>query len=312
MSLNHVIQSPEWGKFKTVYGTPAVRVENIQYTIHKVPFTSNYYAYCGKVNPFEIKWDLLEKSLKENNCLAINFDVPNVLKGSSEEKDALAIFTQTSEKSPKNTFAKFNILLDISGDDETILSKMHPKARYNIKYAQKKEVTVKHGETLEDFEVFYQLLKDTSERQKYYIHPRAYYKKIWELFYPLGLVHLVTAYYKDKPLSSWMLFTYQNVLYYPYGGSSTEYQNFFPNELVCWEAIKVGKALGCTTFDMWGAAEDAGNKNDPWFGFTNFKLKFGGRHVEYIDSFDFIINRPMYLMFNTANDLRWKLLKVLK
>jgi lipid II:glycine glycyltransferase (peptidoglycan interpeptide bridge formation enzyme) len=63
---------------------------------------------------------------------------------------------------------------------------------------------------------------------------------------------------------------------------------------------------------MWGAAESLENTSDPWYGFTAFKLKFGGTYVEYMDSYDFVINRPTYNLFNFANDLRWKILKTLK
>ena len=35
-------------------------------------------------------------------------------------------------------------------------------------------------------------------------------------------------------------------------------------------------------------------------------------HVTYIDSYDFVINEPVYKMFTVANDVRWKLLNILK
>jgi lipid II:glycine glycyltransferase (peptidoglycan interpeptide bridge formation enzyme) len=79
-----------------------------------------------------------------------------------------------------------------------------------------------------------------------------------------------------------------------------------------WEAIKFGKKMGCELFDMWGAAEDMSKKSDPYYGFSVFKEKFGARHVTYIDSYDFVINEPMYKMFTTANNIRWKLLEILK
>ena len=312
MASTHLVQSPQWGKFKNEYGTKAVRVENIMYTVHKIPFTSYYYAYCPKVNPFEIKWSVVKQSMADNNCVALNFDVPNVLKGSTEEKEALEMFRPNCEKSPKNTFAQFNILLDLNQSEEKLLENMHKKHRYNLKYAQKKGVLVKQGQSPEDFENFFSLLKSTAVRQKYYIHPKEYYKKIWELLQPLGMCRILNANFEDKVLASWMLFTYEGVLYYPYGGSSEENQNLFASTLVCWEAIKLGKSLECKTFDMWGAAKDVNDTTDPWYGFTNFKIKFGGRHVEYMDSYDLILNPTVYKLFNAANDLRWKILTSLK
>jgi len=101
-------------------------------------------------------------------------------------------------------------------------------------------------------------------------------------------------------------------LYYPYGGSTAEERNVQSSCLVGWEAIRLGKKLGCKLFDMWGATEDMSNKSDPYYGFSVFKEKFGSKHVEYIPSYDFVVNEPVYKMFTAANNLRWKVLNLLK
>jgi len=109
-----------------------------------------------------------------------------------------------------------------------------------------------------------------------------------------------------------MLFVYDKTLYYPYGGSSEDHKNLFGSNMVAWEAMKLGKDYDCDTFDMWGAAEDPNDTTDPWHGFTNFKMKFGGKHVTYMDSYDLVINPMMYNMFNLANTIRWKILNAIK
>lgn len=308
----HVVQSPEWGEFKTEYRTQAVRAGNVQYTKHKIPFTSFYYGYAPKVDPTTTDWDEIKKSAKENNCVTINFDIPNILIDSKESKKAINQFKKYCKKSPKDTFAKHNVILDLSKDEEVLLSNLHSKHRYNIRYAQRKGVVVETATSNEDFKVFLNLLKEAADRQKYYIHTEIYYKKVWEILGKKEMCHILIAKYKNEPLVAWMLFAYENVLYYPYGGSTPKHKNLHPSCLIGWETIKLGKELGCQTFDMWGAAKDPKDKSDPWYGFTNFKIKFGGAHVQYIDSYDLIINEPVYHAFNFANDVRWKLLNLLK
>src|SRR3989338_7943118 len=309
---NHVVQSKEWGEFKTQYGTPAIRAGNVQYTIHKVPYTGEFYAYSPKINPLEINYDLIKSSLLENNCIAINFDVPNIIKGSENESKAIEILESKSRKSPKDTFAKFNVILDISKGEEEILNSMNKKHRYNIKYSQRSGVVVIKALNENDYEIFYSLLKDTAERQKYYIHPKNYYKKIWGQMGTQNICHILIAEFSNVPIASWMLLTYEGTLYYPYGGSSTMHKNLYASNLICWESILLGKKMGCENFDMWGAAKDPNDEEDSWQGFTNFKLKFGGKHVEYINSYDFVINEQMYNAFNIAQKVRWAILKLLK
>ena len=308
----HVVQSPEWAEFKIKYGTPAIESGGVIYTKHKIPFTSSYFAYCPKIVPEDVEFVALKKSLNEQDCVSINFDVPNVILGSDQEKASLAVFNKLDcVKSPRNQFAIASIVMDLTKSEDDLLANMHPKHRYNTLYSQKKGAYVKKAENDADFNDFFKLFEDTAKRQKYYIRPYDYYKTLWDMFKPRGMSEILTAYYNNQPLASWMFLKYEDVLYYPYGGSSEEIKNIHASNLVAWEGIKLGKQLDCKVFDMWGASEDINDTSDPWWGFTNFKLKFGGTYVKYLDSYDLVINEPVYRMFNLANNVRWKLLKAL-
>lgn len=310
----HVVQSPEWGEFKTKYGTQAIRAGNIQYTKHKVPFTNYYFAYAPKVEPFTIDFNELYKSLKENNCFTINFDAPLVLKNTTDEKRAKDIIESQrgARVAKKNTFTKYNILLDINKTEQELLNTMESKHRYNINYAKRKGVVVREGKTDEDFEIFYTLLNETGTRQKFYNHPKTYYKLIWEILGKYNIAKLLIADYKSKPLAAWMFFIYDNTLYYPYGASSDSNKNLQASSLLAWEGILLGKSFECKTFDMWGACKDPNNKQDKEWGFTNFKLRFGGNHVEYMNSYDIVLNETIYQSFHLANKVRWALLRIKK
>jgi len=306
----HVVQSEEWKNFKESYGTPAVLAGNVLYTKHKIPFTGSYFAYCPKVNPLEISFSALDSSLRENDCVSINFDVPNIPAGTDDENKALEVFRNNKcVKSPRDQFAKANILLSLEKTDSDLLAEMHVKHRYNIQYAQKKGVKVFTAFKDEDFKKFYTLLKKTADRQKYFVRQETYYKKLWDMFKPLGMAEILTAEYDGEPLASWMFVIYKDTIYYPYGGSSEEGKSFHGSNLVAWEGIKLGRERKCKTFDMWGASGEPDNKEDPWWGFTNFKMKFGGQYIRYTDSYDYILNEPVYRLFTMANDLRWRILR---
>ena len=308
----HIVQSPEWAEFKTAYGTKVIKCGKLVYSKHHLPLSPYFVAYCPKVNPQVIDWDQLTKSLKNENCVSINFDVPNVIKETEEEKVAIGIFNARCQKSTRETFAGNTVLMDLTKSEDELLANMHPKHRYNLRLAQKHGVKIENVADQTGFDEFFDLLHATSLRQKYYIHPKHYYQKAWEILSAKNSCYILTAKHGGEALSSWMLFTYQGVLYYPYGGSSDKLQNFFPSNLLGWEAIKLGKSLGCHTFDMWGAAKNPNDQADPWWGFTNFKLKFGGRLVKFMDSYDYVVNYKVYKMFNLANDIRWKILKLIR
>ena len=154
-------------------------------------------------------------------------------------------------------------------------------------------------------------MKETASRQGFLPHSSAYYKKCFETLSKHNLANILIAYYNDgiknEPLAAWMLFNKDNVLYYPYGTSSNEHRNLMPSNLLAWEAIKLGKDLNCTLFDMWGADND---ETSSWWGFTKFKLGYGGQMVKYIDSYDFVIEPLIYKIFNLAYAAFWKLKKI--
>jgi lipid II:glycine glycyltransferase (peptidoglycan interpeptide bridge formation enzyme) len=124
--------------------------------------------------------------------------------------------------------------------------------------------------------------------------------------------HLLTAGYQGKTLATWILFVYKDTLYYPYGASSNEHRETMASNLMMWETIKFGKKLGLKKFDMWGALGPNPDPKDSWFGFHRFKLGYGGELVEFIGSYDLVINPILYQAYKITDKLRWIFLKFIK
>jgi len=62
--------------------------------------------------------------------------------------------------------------------------------------------------------------------------------------------------------------------------------------------------------DMWGALGPNPDRNDPWYGFHKFKEGYGAKHVEYVGSYDFVINKNLYFIYKILNKIRWIVLKI--
>jgi lipid II:glycine glycyltransferase (peptidoglycan interpeptide bridge formation enzyme) len=115
---------------------------------------------------------------------------------------------------------------------------------------------------------------------------------------------LFKAIYDGKTLVTWVVFLFNNVIYYPYGASSSLHREVMASNLMMWEMIRLGKREGCTSFDMWGSLGLNPNPKDPWFGFHRFKQGYGAELVECAGSFDLVINKPLYPVYNSAHVLR--------
>jgi lipid II:glycine glycyltransferase (peptidoglycan interpeptide bridge formation enzyme) len=127
-----------------------------------------------------------------------------------------------------------------------------------------------------------------------------------------SMAYLLIAEYRGKPLVAWILFIFNNVLYYPYGASSNEHREVMASNLMMWEAIRFGKKMKCGTFDMWGSLGPNPDPSDPWYGFHRFKEGYGGTLTEFVGSFDLIINPFLYQLYNLAHHARWVYLRIKK
>jgi lipid II:glycine glycyltransferase (peptidoglycan interpeptide bridge formation enzyme) len=192
---------------------------------------------------------------------------------------------------------------------------MNQKTRYNLRLAQKKGVEIIEANDEKSFKEYLKLMKETTQRQHFFAHTEKYHMQMWETLKKNDnssdlSAHLLLAKYNNQTLAAWVLFVLNDTLYYPYGASSSKNREVMASNLLMWEAIKFGKKLGLKYFDMWGALGPDANPKDPWFGFHKFKQGYNPRPVEYVGSFDLVINPKLYFIFKIVDKLRWIFLKI--
>ncbi len=313
----HPMQSWEWGEARKATGITVIRIGEFdneqlvnifQMTLHPIPHTHLSVGYLPRsVFPSKQIIEFLEQYGKDHNLVFIKIE-PYVEKNATLDSKRLSSHLVPSSHP---LFPEWTQMLDISKSEDTLLKEMKSKTRYNIRLAEKKGVTVKEESTDEGFEKFIQLYFDTTERQKYYGHTKQYHRIIWDHL-KKGMAHILIAYFEGKPLSAYELFYFNKTLYYPYGGSSEEHRDVMASNLIMWEAIKLGKKLGATNFDMWGSLPPDYDPSSPWSGFTKFKEGYGTHFVEFVGSYDLVTNPLLYYGYNIAHKLRNIVLKLKK
>ena len=313
---NHPLQSEEWGQFREKTQVKVLSFDNLLITIHPIPHTKFNIGYLPRASmPTKQMISELSKIGREENCVFIQLE-PYVEK---TEELKIKINNLGLEPSAHPLFSKYTFILDLTKSEDELLKNMNQKTRYNIKLAQKHGVIVKENNSQVAFEKYWELTKETTQRQKFYAHTKQYHKLMWET---LGQTqgksfdqnklsaHLFTAEYKGETLATWILFVYKDTLYYPYGASSSIYKEVMASNLMLWEAIRFGKKLGLKKFDMWGSMGPDPDTKDPWYGFHKFKQGYGGRLVEFLGSYDLVLNKKVYLLYRIADRFRYLLLKI--
>jgi len=292
----HLCQSPLWQKFRKEMGYEVHKVGSLYLTIHPTPLGK--VGYCPKPQLAQLDWESFAAFGRQQNCLHIKVDSPQTENEKSLEEAA----KRYPLKLTQPIFAQETIFLDLTQSEEKLLEKMDSKTRYNVRLAQKKGVVITEKVDEASLKAFLTLQKETAKRQRFYLHPDCYYQKAWQILHPANMAHLLLATTQGQTAAAWMLFNYAGVLYYLYGGSDDSYRSLMPNNLMMWEAIKLGKRLGCQLFDLGGINTEP---EHPWAGLTRFKMGFGGQLVKFPPSYDLVIRPAPYRMFRIADRLRW-------
>jgi len=212
--------------------------------------------------------------------------------------------------SPKVAFYPYSYVVDLTSSEEDLLASMHSKTRYNIKIANRYGVKVEENTTDSGFEIYLKLLFDTTRRQGFYLHSENYHRQLWKTLKDTGIPHIMLASHQGEVISAFMLFTLKDKLFYPYGASLDVHREVMAPTLLMWECVKYGKNLGLKKFDMWGSLGPDARESEQGYGFHRFKQGFGGQLVQFVGTYDLVIDHQAYQLYNLVDKYRWKLLRL--
>jgi peptidoglycan pentaglycine glycine transferase (the first glycine) len=198
------------------------------------------------------------------------------------------------------------VLIDLTPSEDDLLARMKQKTRYNVRLAEKKNVTLRVG-TRDDLPMLYKMYAETSIRDGFVIRDEGYYQTVWQAFMPHGQSPVsslesphaepLIAEVNQEPVAAIFVFYFAGRAYYVYGMSRNAHREKMPTYLLQWEAMKRAKAKGCTVYDLWGAPE-VFDEGDSMWGVYRFKEGLGGKVVRTLGAWDFAPSPLWYKMYS--------------
>jgi lipid II:glycine glycyltransferase (peptidoglycan interpeptide bridge formation enzyme) len=323
----HLLQTPAWGDLKSHFGWSPHRVQvgsaAAQILFRRLPlgWTIGYIPKGPVVDwhnsaQCHALFSLIHTEARRRRAIFLKIEPPL----STPEACPDSVFlTQTGALPQLLSQAGFvpgetiqpqtTIVLDISGDEETILAAMKQKTRYNIRLAERKGVTVRCGQEA-DLACFYRLARLTASRDGFGIHALSYYQLAYRLFAP-DRGALLLAEFEGELLAALMVFRHAQEAYYLYGASSNTRRNLMAAYLVQWAAIGWAKSQGCTRYDLWGIPNadpttleaEFSHRSEGLWGVYRFKRGFGGQIVKSVGAYDYIYNPLLYHLYKLGRRL---------
>jgi lipid II:glycine glycyltransferase (peptidoglycan interpeptide bridge formation enzyme) len=302
----HPLQTSVWAEFRKKWGNEILETAYGLITVHRLPFTDYKIGIFEKgPEPTRIMINDLRIMGKEKNLIFIKIE------SNCPKSPKLVELLKSADAVPgKTLFTPTTFWIDLTPSEENLMKSFSSKTRYNIRVAERNGVKVQEDNSDKAFERYLELTKETVTRQGFFAHTEKYHRLMWNflhksliLNHKSPIAHLLTATYKGQIITTWILFKWRDFLYYPYGASTETHKNVMANNLMMWEAIKFGKRNGLTTFDLWGREEGK--------GFTKFKEGYNPKVIEFLGTWDLVINKPMYTFYRLAEQIRWRALKFL-
>lgn len=192
------------------------------------------------------------------------------------------------------------VQLPLTGTDDDILAAMKPKTRYNVRLATRRGVTVRPL-AVEELPFVYDLYRRTALRDGFIVRPRSYYQQLWGSLMGAGMAVVLGAELQDRLLAALVAVAYGRTCWYFHGASQDEGRTHMPTYLLQWEAMRWGRARGCTTYDLWGAPEALDDPDHPMAGVLRFKLGFGGQVREGLGAWDYAPSPLLYRLYGIAS-----------
>lgn len=297
----HPLQTKEWGEFRKEWGNIVHDSKAGLIIFSKIPYTKfTIGTLIRGSEPTKKDIEEIKRVGKEKNAIFIKLE-PNIVVDSKQSVEWKKI--EYNFVKGKTLFTPTTFWIDLTKSEDELLKSFSSKTRYNIRLAQKHGVEVKIDNSDKAFEKYLELTDETNKRQGFYSHTPKYHKLMWKNLKG-KIAHLLTATYKGEIISTWILFANDGFLYYPYGASTDKHKEVMANNLMMWEAIRFGKKMNLQTFDLWGREEGK--------GFTKFKEGYNPKVVEFIGSWDLIINKPLYYVYRFTDKIRWFILRLKK
>jgi len=203
------LQTKDWANFQEAFGKKIFWIDDKLVVKFDLPLGKSW-LYASRVEfktqsskfktqEEELFYKELTKLAKKENAIFVKIESNRYqevgIRNQALNPNSSYLIHNTACLQPQD-----ELVLDISLSEDKLLEQMHPKTRYNIRLAQKKDLKVKFSKDPKDVDDFYNLAIKTSIHDGFKYHSKSYYKKMLEV---LGQgksvqVELVTIFSENK------------------------------------------------------------------------------------------------------------------
>ncbi len=250
------------------------------------------------MDAFVLAW---KKFANEDGALFIRVS-PIIALESSEKQ----IFTQHGFRpAPMHMHAETLWLLDVSPEEDVLLSNMRKNCRYAIRKAERDGVKIRRSVDSSDLGLFYEIYRQTAARQNFSPFSFGYIRSEFEAFRAAGRAMFFFGEFQEKTVSAALILFTESEAFYHQGASTPVGEGVSVMHLVQWEIIRESRRRGLAFYNFWGVSP-ADQPAHPWAGLSNFKRGFGGFELQLVHAQDLVLSHWYWPGWVLERFRRWR------
>jgi CelD/BcsL family acetyltransferase involved in cellulose biosynthesis len=174
------------------------------------------------------------------------------------------------EMIPRNDY--FYYLLDLTPGPDKVNTTLHESVRRGIRQAEKRGVTFRLTNSLDDLEKFYRMNVITRKKLGVLPQPHKFFQNLYTHLISKNLGFVALAECEGKHVAGIVFLTHKDTMYYKFNASLENYLTRRPNHLITWEAIKHACANNFKYMDFGRCMADEE-------GLRTYKTRWGAKEL---------------------------------
>lgn len=196
------------------------------------------------------------------------------------------------------------VINDVTLDEEAIAAAFGSSARRNWRNGLKKGLEVEHSTRPEDIDILLAHLEDVAARTGMRPHSDEYFRTVSRVMLEQQAGGFIIVRHDGEPVGSLFYYQANQQMMFAHSASLTSARALNPTYTLAAEALLLAHREGDHWFDFCGAAPEGAPETHPWFGFTDFKLRFGGERVLRAGTWEIPVHGLRYRLYRLALRVR--------
>ena len=296
-----ILQSSAWRVFNAIsYETAYESDQKWHYVaiLEHGQFSNRWYCPYGPVAQDVMSFKAAIASLKrigKNKGVDFIRIEPDVLGVTPQLLREMGFKHSRRDVQPPHT-----VVNDVSVGEEAIMAELSQTARRYARKCDKAGITYSVSYDPKDIDDFIKMIHDVSQRTGMKPHDDMHYRLLAERLFPQKVAGLLFAELAGKRIASIIFFNNGETMSYAHAANYTEYRKYSPATGLGLFALKFAHQQGCKWFDWYGVAPEVDDGNPRWHawrGFTQFKLSYGGKRVDYVGTWELPLRPWRYRLY---------------